>query len=168
MEYYIIMYVEYKESNSSYWRSFINHLVPSINSRIFEKLGGITLYGGEPKVTPVAADRGFPSDSIGAAFSDNYLAVSRTGVSGSGICSIEEAEEWVKENKSHYLKESGKNLVSHPGYYSHSWCTTDEYEQVIKDPDIQISKMPEYTVVLDTLRSFEKQGCRTRIIFWFG
>jgi len=149
-------YIEYKRKDWNSWSPFGGCINPGRNYRLFAALAGVR---NAYDILPVVEPRGYPTDAAYMAESDNWLFV-RDG-KYEGHCSRESAERYVASCGSRY-KDSEKAFVSNPDWHSHSWLTPDEYGQAIGTMDA-----PGYRAILAAMRSFETDGHKARIIFWF-
>lgn len=170
----IHMYVEYsREVNSNeeiIWLSFGGRFDPGRHYGLFAKLAGVRNYGST--IIPISAPRGLP-DNIGwSAREDNCLDVcddSEDLDEYGRSCTRESADRWVASGRSIYIGER-RNSVTNPDYHSHSWVNREELEAALNDPEAYDrieSDSPDWECMLDILKSFERQGCSTRIVFWF-
>ncbi len=146
-------YIECRDPKQPRWRDFGGRINPGRDYRVFEKLAGVRGFD-EPEVHP----RGFPNDSAYKASDDYWLYI--TDTEGDGYCTREQAERYV-EGGCVWCNED-KQRVSHPDWHSHSWLTPDEFERAITG-----FEAPEYKAILAAMRSFESQGCESRLVFWF-
>jgi len=83
-------------------------------------------------------------------------------------CSRKEAEEWVQAGWSRYLDDG--EMVTHPEFYSHSWATLEELEQVQQRYLAAGggSDEPLLGAVIAMMNSLQQTGHLARAIFWFG
>lgn len=160
----IHMYVEHKDKDGSSWWSFGGRINPGRIYGMFAKLAGVRNSFG---ITPLFQPRGIPDDMGSEAFSDYTLYVTNKDEPDDDEVSKDKAAEWVKDGYSKYYRD-GK-FVSSPDWHSESWCNADELEQAINEvwKDKKNGNETDYTVVLDMLRSFERQGQQARAVFWF-
>lgn len=159
-------YIEYQPRDSQSWKGFGGRLNPGRNYTMFGQLAGVRSEG-RPAVSP----RGFPSPTGYVAIMDNqlYISDSPTTVDHEEYVTSERAAEWVKSGSSTYLLRDGQRYaVTHPDYHSHSWLTPDEWEAAIRMTQAwEDYPIPEYEAMLAALRSFEQQGFKARVVFWF-
>ncbi len=142
-------YIEYRkpdEREPDRWRDFGGRINPGRNYAVFGFLAGVRREG-----PAVVAPRGMPADAAYESKDDNDL--------------------WVARGSSKYIKDKdGKNAwVSHPGWHTHSWMTTNEFEKAVSLAIAEHPQYPEpeYTAIIAAMRSFEKQGFEARVVFWF-
>jgi hypothetical protein len=160
----IHVYVEFRCKGSGLWNNFGGRINPGRHYGVFAKLAGVRDYGDD--FTPVASSRGMPKDAAWESDYDNRLFIVSGDQGEDGTCTMNQAERWVAQGCSHYTDER-KTHVTQPDWHSHSWATADELEMVINELKIQSFDHPEYIALLDVLRSFERQGYDSRIVFWF-
>lgn len=172
----IHLYVEYinKERKASdiakgkkpYWYCFGSKFNLGRDYTMFGLLAGVR--SDKEGVFP---RKGIPDDVGYYAETDNQLYITETG-SGNENVSITNAESWVKQRLSRYVKNSeGKDTwVTHPDWHSHSWLTYDEFALVLKKYRSKEGYSAiEYRAVLaamKTLQSTDKKN-EVRIVFWF-
>lgn len=148
-------YIEYKPTGYDRWFSFGGRINPGRNYALFAKMAGVRNYD---EVIPVSQPKGFPNDASSKADGDHWLYIS--DVEMEGCCTFEQAERFVQMGSRYQDKE--KTFVSHPDWHSHSWLTPDEFEQAIFE-----SSEAQYRAILAAMRSFERDGHQSRLVFWF-
>jgi len=157
----IHLYIEHKEPAITTWAGFGGRINPGRYYGLFAKLAGVRNYD---EIKPVAEPRGMPDDASWIADADNRLYI--TDSEGEGYASPENAALWVQEGNSKYIDneaEAGKHVwVTHPDWHSHSWLTPDEYSEAISG-----TSGSGWLAILACLRSFESQGEKARVVFWF-
>lgn len=150
-------YIEYKRGDRvASWTSFGGRINPGRNYLLFAKIAGVREYDKTISSTPL---RGHPEDAGWEAMTDNRLLVST--IEGDGNCTPAQAKSWVSCGGSSYT-DSTKTYVTHPDWHTHSWLTPDEFAKAIRGTDAL-----EYRAILAAMRSFERNGCKARLVFWF-
>lgn len=159
-------YIEYGGREDSDCRGFGGCINPGRNYTIFGYLAGVR---GEGR--PVVSPRGVPSQMGYVAIMDNQLSIrdSPGTIDSEGYVTPEKAAEWVKDGSSTYLLRDDKPYaVTHPDHHTHSWVTPDEWEEAIRLTHREDNySLPEYEAILAILHSFEAQGFKARVVFWF-
>ena len=169
----IHLYIEYRSKNAAntdqYWQSFGQRTNPGRNYFMFALLANVRNYDELP--VPYAL-RGMPDDAGYDSGYDNRLYISNEF--DEHTVTMERAEQWVKSGSSKFINnERGEpTWVTHPDWHSHSWLTTNEYENVINlylaQPFAKpFGLEPRYQVVLASMKAFEQLGYDARIVFWF-
>lgn len=159
-------YVEYKEKERKRWRGFGGRINPGRNYMIFALLANVRNYWN---VFPVLEQRGLPENLWIQAKNDNELFVTVEETDEEGCTTPERAAKWVEIGISKYTDES-KKWVTNPDWHSHSWCTASELREVLDRTEVDAEfkyQMPEWEVLYEVLRSFEKKGYNSRLVFWF-
>lgn len=153
----IHLFIEYKTEGFDRWSPFGGKINPGRYYGLFAKFAGVRNYYG---IKAISEPRGLPEDAGWRAKSENQLYISNT--ESEGHATPEQAKKWVDAG---YSEIHDTHWVTNPDWHSHSWLTPNEFEQALNE--IKPEKAFEYFVVLDALRSFEKQGCQARLVFWF-
>lgn len=156
-------YVEYKNKESgSQWSSFGDRINPGRNYHLFGMLADVRNY---EEVTPVASGRGMPDDAAWGTKVDNEIRISDHD--GDGCCTLDQAMHYSKAYECRIvLDDNGKpRAVTHPDWHSHSWCTPDELELVLRK--LGDTYDVEYRALLAAMRSLENDGNIVRLVFWF-
>lgn len=166
----IHLFIEYKVPskfpNRETFYSFGGEMWRNRNYNIFAKLAGIR---NGYNIKPISKPRGLPEDIGDEAKARNELFIFNSKNEEEDYITPEEAEKYIAQGSSKRIDE---NHIAHPDWHSHSWVTADELDQVFADPLVDFYKYPDcvdyaWIAIRDTLRSFEKQGCQARIVFWF-
>jgi hypothetical protein len=158
----IHLYIEHKpakQEDKYSWRGFGGRINPGRDYHLFTAMADVRNYDRTALFQP----RGLPEGISYHARCDNQLYIVESETDGEGTTTRERAERWVQQGISKYTDER-KNFVTHPDWHSHSWLTPDEFETCINS--IEDVDSP-YKAVLAVMRSFEAQGERARIVFWF-
>ncbi len=158
-------YIEYrKKGETGNWNGFGGRINPGRYYAMFSILAKVRSDDDSPKLF---SPKGMPED-CGFEVNDDYSDY----ISDDGReCHVSKhkAAEWVAKGWSKYRNE---HWVTNPDWHSHSWLTPDEYERAIKafyaaaEPH-KYALDPEYLAILECLRSFEKSGHDSRLVFWF-
>lgn len=160
-------YVEYRNdyNDKENWNNFGGRINPGRHYGVFAKLVGVCNYDGYD-IKPLSEPKGLPTVLSWVVKYDNQIYITKEAESCANECTTEQAERWIKSG---YSERVDENHVTHPDWHSHSWCTADELEEVFNDPKTQFNKEQEveYVALLDLMRSFERQGKKTRLVFWF-
>lgn len=174
-------YVEYStfttEDGEPYWEN----LTKNFGSRDYYLFG--LLAGVRGPDEPVFALRGIPEGRIGYDTADGYWTrvapvADPQYAEWDGWTSQERAAEWVRRGFSEpeYADDGTLRCVSGPNWHSPSWLTTDELAQVLGRyaagakshwPESKAEAPAEWKAILAAMRSFEADGCKARVIFWF-
>ena len=153
-------YVEYKPKGNTNWQSFGKRLNPGRYYGMFALLANVRNNGD---LKPVAELRGVPLDVGYYAAKDLVLRVNDKFGNEEGWCSKASADRWVAGGSSKWWVAG--HSITHPDWHSHSWVTADELQKALGS--LPFENPYEYVAVLDCLRSFERQGCEGRLVFWF-
>jgi hypothetical protein len=158
-------YVEFKEKDSTHWHAFGGRINPGRYYGIFTLMAGVRGNESEAMFQP----RGLPSDVASEARGDNQLFISV--VKETNYVTPEQAEKWVESGSSKYvyanLSDDNKPAwVTHPNWHSHSWLTADEFSKVIEKAQKNCACV-RYAAILAAMRTFEKAGYESRLVFWF-
>lgn len=172
-------YVEYvafvDHEGNDYWASFTQN-IGDRNYLLFGLLAEVR--GPGPMLFPL---RGVPEGHVSYRTEDDYwLRVTdnaQVAEYSQGWTTEEHAIRWVEQGCSKPEERDGKLLrVTHPDWHSASWLTADELSQVL---DAYAKEVPkhwpeenpaapfEWQAVLAAMCSFEANGRKTRVIFWF-
>lgn len=167
----IHMYVEYKEKDSNYWRDFGGRINPGRNYGMFAILAKVR---GEYKES--FNPKGIRDLELGYRCEDDYyLSITEDG-KGEGETTMERALEWNKRYncKLKYGIDEKPYRVEHPDWHSHSWMNTKELAEAYKiykkmeKKEYGVGHVPiEYKAILEVMKTFEKSGYDTRVVFWF-
>lgn len=150
-------YIEYKRNGrATGWTSFGGRINPGRDYLLFTKLAGVRDYD---KTGALVEPRGCPEDAGWEATTDNQLFVST--IEGDGNCTPAQAKAWVSCGGCSYT-DSTKTCVTHPDWHTHSWLTPGEFAKAIRGTNAL-----EYRAILATMRAFERNGCKARLVFWF-
>lgn len=157
-------FIEYKKPDYNNWSGFGGRINPGRTYGVFAHLAGVRNYNN---YSPIAADRGVPDDISYSAF-DSYSRYICDESNTEGYVRAEQAAKWVEQGYSRYLREN-KSFISGPDWHSGSWCTADELHTAIERTweDGYNGYESEWLVVYDAMKSFEKRGYESRLVFWF-
>jgi hypothetical protein len=157
----IHLYIEHKHKDSEigWWRSFGGEHRLDRDYGMFARMANVRNYGNG--ITPIFKPRGLPSDISWEAKDGNRILIIDSDEAGEKEVTREQAERWVNSGSS---KLDGGFHVTNPDWHSHSWLTSQEFEQCIDSFD---SASTDYKAVLAVMRSFESEGEVTRLVFWF-
>jgi hypothetical protein len=138
------------------WFTFACPILPR-NGEVFARIGNKRSSMDDPELQIFPA-KGFPKDPSPQAFDSMFHNGGNllTNLHNSTI------ENWMADGHSKIYEIDGEKYISDPAYYSHTWLTPDEWEQVIA-----VDAHPEYRAALAAMRSLEKDGRETRIVIWF-
>lgn len=158
----IHLFVEYKRQDfeSANWWSFGEQFRLDRDYRMFAKMANVRNYWVD-QITPISKPRGLPEDIGWRAKDENRLYIVDREEAGEHEATRVNAERWVKNGYSQY---DGDSWVTHPDWHSHSWLTSDEFEECVNSLE---NVSVEYKAVLSVLRCFESDGQITRVVFWF-
>lgn len=150
-------YIEYKRKDGKNWHGFGGRINPGRNYFLFGRLAD-GVRGNGPAVVPT---RGIPDDAGWEVRDDGFLFITEDG-QGDDCCTLEQAGQWApgKEWKIH-------DKIPHPDWHSHSWATTQEWEDAIKPCTEPGSQDPEYVAILGAMKIFEEMGFVSRVVYWF-
>lgn len=166
----IHMYVEYKHKDSDYWHGFGGRINPGRNYGMFAILANVRGHFKE-SFTP----KGLKGLELSYVCKDDlYLDISEDG-KGERETTLERAFEWNKRYGCELLFNGEKPYrVQHPDWHSHSWMNVKELSEAFKiykkyeKKEYGESHLPaEYKALLDLMKSLEKGGYDTRVVFWF-
>lgn len=165
------MYVEYKDKDSEYWHGFGGRINPGRNYGMFAILAKVR--GSYPKSF---SPKGIKDLTLSYHCQDDYyLDISEDG-KGDNETTLERALDWNKRYNSELVCGSdGKPYrVEHPDWHSHSWMNIKELTEAYKiykkeeKKEYGTGSVPvEYKALLDLMKSLEKGGYDTRVVFWF-
>lgn len=160
-------YIEYRRKppheGIEQWSGFGGRINPGRDYAMFGKLAGVRNYS---ETQPIAEPRGYPDDAGYDANDDYWLYIS--DYDDDGHCTKDRAEEYIKYGSRYRKDLIGNNTwVSSPDWHSVSWLTPNEWEQAVTEAPAEHTDRVEYKTILDTMRSFERQGYDSRIVFWF-
>lgn len=171
-------YVEYADfvthDGKDYW-SGVTRNFGSRNYYLFGLLAGVRGPDG-----PLFDIRGMPEGQISYDTAGDYWYY----VTDDPACENmdryvmrDRAEQWVHDGSSVPDRRDGKLVrVSGPDDHSHSWLTTEELEKVLTYyaenvqsvwSDQQAAAPIEWQAILSAMQTFERNGKKARVIFWF-
>lgn len=166
----IHMYVEYSHKDSNYWQGFGGRINPGRNYGMFGVLAGVRGHFKD-SFTP----KGIKDLELSYQCSDDYyLDITEDG-KGNNETTLERAYEWNKRCGCE-LKFHGEKpyRVQHPDWHSHSWMSVKEltkafniYKKMEKEEYGTGSVPIEYKVILNIMKTLEKGGYESRVVFWF-
>lgn len=158
----IHLYVEYKRKGNDNWSGFGKRIWMSRIYGLFAKLADVRNSWG---TIPLSQPRGVPDDIASEAFEDYTRYISESNYEN--WVTKEKAKSWVDKGYSEYKR--GESFVTDPDAHSGSYCSADELEMCIKEvwKDGFNGNEIQYVAVVDLLRSFERQECEARCVFWF-
>lgn len=159
----IHIFIEFrKKGDMDQWRSFGKEVDGDRNYRMFALMAGV-----RGDATPIAAQRGMPADVGWTAKDANELYIHDGDEKANNYVTSEVAAKYVASRSSIYINDSQGNprWVTHPDWHSHSWLTPDELEKAIKS--CEYGSGIQYHVILAALREYEKNGYKSRIVFFF-
>ena len=159
-------YVEYQEPGSGHWFGFGGEINPGRDYVVFGHLAGVR-YGEVEHVEP----RGVPEEISLETKWANQLYVDDAHASSEGYCTREQAESWTNHGYSQYLDEA-KTKVTQPDWHTHSWLTTDEFEEALAQATEAARTHGRgidtgYKALLAAMKVFSAAGRATRVVFWF-
>lgn len=166
----IHMYVEYRDKRSDYWMGFGGRINPGRNYGMFGVLAGVR---GHFKDS--FAPKGINNLTLGYQCSDDYYLYITENGKGDNETTLENAYEWNKRYGCE-LKFMGEKpyKVQHPDWHSHSWMNVKEltkafniYKKIEKEEYGSGSVPIEYKVILNIMKTLEKGGYESRVVFWF-
>jgi hypothetical protein len=162
----------------SYWYDFGGGFSLGRNYRMF----GILSKGVRSEFEDGFEPKGIPDfDNLGYAARNDYsLYISEKEDTEFKYCTMEQAIKWCASDfcnsKLYYRNptDDKPTWVSNPDWHSASWLTIDEYEKAIQiyekmlEEDYMGKYIPaEYEAILAAMKSLEKNGNVTRVVFWF-
>lgn len=151
-----------------YVYSFGNQINPGRNYCMFGCLANGVRDDIEGSISP----KGLPSeDEIGyMSMFDNRLYITEDG-DGDNECTLIDAKVWEKYGRKIIYRNDVPIFVEHPDWHSHTWLTLSEYKKALdlyKKNSNFGGKIPlEYQVILDIMKSINKNGGIPKIVFWF-
>ncbi len=162
-----------------YWMDFGGRVNPGRNYDMF----GFLCKGVRSDHSNGFPRKGLPPfDELAyASRNDSVLYITDKG-NGDNEVTLERALEWAKydQNKLHYNSTGDKPVwVDNPDWHSHSWLTTQEFEEAINrfieyiksdnDDGFYTNYEPqiEYGALLAAMKYIESRGQVARIVFWF-
>jgi hypothetical protein len=164
----IHLYVEYrpkkKEENfTPLWRNFGGRINPGRNYLLF----GIMSKGVRTDPSFSFDPKGTPEDMAYASLNDSRIFISESGEEN--YVPLERAKKYESYGCKITTDGDGKPIwVESPDWHSHSWLTTNEFEQAMDFYNKQNQwKEAEYEAVLCALKKFEELDNEARIVFWF-
>ena len=157
-------YIEYRrKTDKGHWNGFGGRINPGRFYAMFSIMAGVRKYDGSPTLFK---PKGLPDDLGFESKDDNRFYI--TDTTSEGYVTKAKAYEWVAKG---YSKLVDEHWVTNPDWHSHSWLTPNEYNEAIEAFKKSCANGfyldPEYTAILDCLRSFERQGFESRLVFWF-
>jgi hypothetical protein len=171
-------YVEYVDfithDGDDYWSGLTKNFGDR-NYYLFGLLAGVR--GSDGPLFPV---RGMPEGRISYDTAGDYwlnVTDDPTYEDHEGYTIRHRAEEWVSKGYSVADMRDGRMVrVSGPDYHSHSWLTTDELAIVLQHyaenvqsvwPESKAEAPVAWQAVLAAMQTFERNGKKARVIFWF-
>jgi len=165
----IHLYIEYRPKDCTdhpnplmhRWLSLCGRLNPGRVYTLFAAIAGVRAdFGDQIKYRP----RGLPTD-IGPSAGDDSVVYITEGGDGIHGCSRADAERWVQQGSSVWVKD-GK-WVTHPDWHSHSWLTFAEFRDAISPIVCGQERAQEYRSVLAAMKQLHDDGHDVRVVFWF-
>lgn len=173
------MFVEYRKddwknykTDTPYWFSFGEEINPGRNYFMFGALtNGVVRNRSniKTKIDP----RGLPGNLSYDTDYANKLYVC-FGSEGENMCTKEMALKWNEtyNSKLYYNSEGDIISVDCPDWHSHSWLTFKEYSEILKEAKRKVKKEGygigiNYTIIEQIMKTYEKNGYQTRLVFWF-
>jgi hypothetical protein len=131
---------------------------------MFELLAGVRSYNG---IKPLYPPRGIPDD-IGWSTQDEYtLRVTDALCDCEGVCTLEQADEWVNSGNSAWYPGSSAR-ITHPDWHTPSWLTADELGEVVSRYIEIYGNVPIYYSGIHAMMAKMNEHCvETRFVFWF-
>lgn len=161
-----------------YWRDFGGKINPGRNYNMF----GFLCKGVRSDHSNGFPKKGLPPfDELGyASRNDSVCYISDKESSDGTYVTLETAMRWAKGGcKLHNNSNGQPQWVDHPDWHSHSWLTTQEFEEAINrfieyiksdnDDGFYTNYEPqvEYGALLAAMKYIESRGQVARIVFWF-
>ncbi len=172
-------YVEYVDFVTAEGEDYWSNLTRNFGDRNYYLFG--LLAGVRGPDEPLFEIRGMPEGRLGYQTESDYwryVTDNETDADNlEGWTLRDRAEEWVRSGASVADRRDGKLVrVSGPDWHSHSWLTTDELAQVLDAyaagvqehwADQKAEAPYEWQAILAAMRSFEANGKKARVVFWF-
>lgn len=175
-------YVEYADFKTADGDFYWNNLTRNFGDRNYYLFG--LLAGVRGPDGPLFEVRGIPDGRVGYYTSGDYWRNvapenhPEWADHGDGWVSRESAERWVRggSSKPVYDKDGKLSRVTDPDAHSASWLTTDELAEVLEHYAANVqSHWPSekqeapiaWQAALAAMRTFETNGKKARVVFWF-
>lgn len=157
-----------------YWRSFGSRINPGRNYSMF----GLLAKGVRSDFTNGIPPKGMLDyDEMGYYTADDcYMWIADKGTQPDlGEISYESAMSLISGSypKKIIYRNGKPRFVANPDWHSHSWLTTQEYENVIENyqnlpVDYSWGDITEYKALLAAMKELESTGeYVARVVFWF-
>lgn len=152
-----------------YWRSFGSRINPGRNYWMF----GFISKGVRTNFSNGLPAKGLPEfNEMGYhSRNDSVCYITENPRDDDGSVTLETAMKWGGKL---YNDSQGKpRWVDHPDWHSHTWLTTEEYEQAINmykehcKSSGEIDNPIEYVALLSAMKTFDENGYVARLIVWF-
>ncbi len=173
----IHLYVEYSDNKRkderNQWYGFAE-----INARrCYRLFSAMAAVRGEGE-SCLFAPQGMPENAGYQSSYDQLIYVREEGDTDSPeSVSREKAESWVESGASVWHDKTTKTYITNPDYHSHSWLTTQGFEQAIKHAEEMLKKdWPKeediglplgYRATLEAMKFLESRGQVARVVFFF-
>jgi hypothetical protein len=154
-----------------YWRNFGSRINPGRNYWMF----GFLSKGVRTDFSDGLPAKGLPEfDEMGYYTRIDSVSYISDEATSDNEVTLEKAMKWAQSGCKLHKNSSGKpQWVDHPDWHSHTWLTADEYEYAINkykeycESVGEIDNPIEYIALLSAMKTFEENGCATRLIIWF-
>lgn len=154
-------FVEYRRKGSEHWQGMGGEMSPGRNYRVFGALAGV-----RSDLPALVEPRGIPDDLSFWTADSYWLGITDKGDEIEGMCTPDQAEEWVEYGARYRVHEAdGRKWVSTPDAHTETWLTGEEWRAAVASVDQEWT--PAYKAIGAMLKSFEDDGCETRVVFWF-
>ncbi len=154
----IHMFIEYKKPDDNHWRSHGKEIRGTRNYSIFAILASVRGEGNQAKGYP--NDCGIEADDAFYIYIDDNPTIE----SWERTVTTEKANKWVLSGSS-WFKPDNQHYVSDPDSHTPSWATVDELQEAIDKDTWNNNEC--YKAILCTMKFFESEGYKSRLIYWF-
>lgn len=159
----IHLHLEYKSrAELGRWEHFANPYIWR-DYALFSAMAGVRQ--GSPKIKNFEP-RGMPRDIDYTTLSDYTRIVLDHETEEEGCTSRERADGWAKTGTEWWDDKHGR--IVGPDWHTPSWLTLPELKEAMKNAERAYHEhnIP-IKVVVACMESFDREGCETRVVFWF-